>query len=131
MPPDATVDAVMDRLLVQGSRDAYVVGGDGRVLGHLSRDRLAMLMLAEHRSVHTRRQLMERVAGGLAGDLMTMDCPVARPEEELDNVFQRQLEHGIEDLPVVDESGRMLGAVNLTAVLREIRRIIRNGSGEL
>jgi len=47
--------------------------------------------------------------------------PTASPDEKLDNVLHRHLEHDIEDLVVVDSDGVLLGAVSLTAVLRALR----------
>lgn len=86
-------------------------------------ERLAEYMLAEHRPVHTRRQLLERVAGaGSAEDFMDVLFPSASREEELEDVIHRQLEKGLEDMPVVVPEGNLLRAVNLTQLLRELRR---------
>lgn len=113
------LDRVMERLLAETClRDVYVVGEDGRLVGHISHKRLAEYVLAEHRPAHTRRQLMERVAGGVAGDFMNTTFASAAPEEEIDDVLQRQLEHEIEDMPVIDAKGVLLGAVNLLDVLK-------------
>ena len=126
--PDASFAAVLDRLLdVPGVHDVYVVAPGGRVVGHLSRHRLARMRLAEHRPSRTRRQLMEQVAGGVAREIMNPHFPAAAPDEDLDNVLHRQLEQEIEDMPVLDEQGALLGTINLTAVLREMRRQEREG----
>ena len=136
VPADCPVDAVIARLLRETClRDVYVVDGDGRLLGHITHKRLAEHLLAEHRPVHTRRQLMERVAGGTAKDFMNSSFVVAAPSEALEDILNRQLEMEIEDMPVLDESGNVLGAVNLTSVLREFMRAscetgTRSGSGE-
>jgi CBS-domain-containing membrane protein len=123
VPADCPVDAVIARLLQETClRDVYVVAGDGRLLGHITHKRLAEHLLAEHRPAHSRRQLMERVAGGTARDFMNSSFVVAAPGEELEDVLNRQLEMEIEDMPVLDQSGRVLGAVNLTSVLREFMR---------
>lgn len=123
VPPDLGLDELLDRLLREPClRDLYVVDGNGRVLGHISHQRLAHLVLARHRSVHTRRQIMERVAGGSARELMRSDFPSSRPDEELDSVLHRQLEHDVEDMPVLAPDGTLLGAVNLSEVLRAVLR---------
>jgi CBS domain-containing protein len=103
-------------------RDLYVTGRDGEVRGRLSHARLAHLVLAEHRPVGSRRELFERVAGGNAGDLMETHFPHARPDEDLDDVLHRQLHDDVEDMPVLDARGKLLGTVNLTAVLRAARQ---------
>lgn len=130
--PDASLDEVLDRLLAEPClRDVWIVDDAGRVVGHLSHQRLAQLALGAHRRHRTRRQLMEQVAGGAARELMTEHFPHASPEEELDDVLHRQIEHGVEDMPVLDSAGVLLGAVNLTAVLRETRRAARSGDEPL
>ena len=48
--------------------------------------------------------------------------PLTTADEELDDVLHRQLEHEIEDMPVLDANGALLGAVNLTRVLRAFMR---------
>ncbi|MEJ2483618.1 MAG: CBS domain-containing protein [Gammaproteobacteria bacterium] len=119
VPPEASLREVMERLLQENClRDVYVAGHDGRLLGHISRRRIVVHFLAEHRPAHTRRQLMERVAGGTAADFMNSIIASASPDEELEDVLHRQLEMEIEDMPVIDADGRALGAVNLTRVLQ-------------
>lgn len=114
----SSVDQVIMLMLEQtGVRDVYVVEKD-TVLGHISHRRLAHIALAEHRREHTRRQIMERVFAGSARDLMDPHFASARPEEELDDVVGHMLEHDVEDLPVLDHRGRLVGAINLTDVLR-------------
>lgn len=121
-PPEWTLGQIVERVLAEpGVRDIYVVGDDGRVLGHISHRRLARLFLAEHRPVHTLRQIFERVAGGVADELMDTHFVSAHPDEELDNILHRQLEHDVEDMPVLDADGVVLGVVRLREVLRAFR----------
>jgi CBS domain-containing protein len=121
--PHASLGEAMDEMLAQPHlRDIYVMAEDGRLLGHVSHKKIALHILAEHRPIHTRRQLMERIVGGTVGDFMDIHFTYAHPDEELDNVLHRQLEHDVEDMPVIDSEERLLGAVNLSAVLRETRR---------
>jgi CBS domain-containing protein len=115
-----SLEQALRRMLSQPcARDVYVVTAQGRVVGHLSHRKLAYRLLAEHSPTHTRRQLMERVAGGSAEDLMDQQWVSARPDDELEDVLPRLLEQEIEDIPVVDDGGILLGAINLSLVLRE------------
>lgn len=128
---DTPLASVLDAMLAQtGRRDAYVLAADGRVAGHLGFRRLAELFLAEHRPENTRRQLMERIAGGVASDFMSAQFSYARQDEDLYDVLHRQLEHRVEDLPVLGADGRLLGTVNLSAVLAEFRRRSHGGDDE-
>jgi predicted transcriptional regulator len=121
--PDSSLEQVMDRMLEEPClRDVYVVSKEGKLIGHLSHKKLIHFILAEHRPVHTRRQIMERIVGGLAEELMDTEVVYAKPDEELDNVLNRQLEQDIDDMPVIDDHGIMLGVLNMNAVLRQIRK---------
>lgn len=123
LAPECTLDEALTRMLAGPClRDLYVVDARGVLLGHLSHRQLAALVLARHRPVHTLRELMNRVATGRVRELMQRGFPVARPDEELDDVLHRQLEHDVEDMPVVGADGKLLGAVNLSEVLRAALR---------
>lgn len=119
--PDLDLEEVIDRLLKeQCQRDIYVVSEAKQVVGYLSHRKLVKWMLAEHQSVLSRRQIIERVLEGKAGELMNTGFAYARPDEEIDEVLQRQIENNVEDMPVLDENGMLVGAVNMTSVLRAI-----------
>ncbi len=66
---------------------------------------------------------MERISGGTAHEIMNSEFVYARPDEELDNVLFRQLDHDIEDMPVIDDEGILLGTVNMATALKEIRKV--------
>ena len=114
---EKTLDQMLSGVCVQ---DVYVVSDDGMILGHLSHKRLAGLLLVEHRPIHTRRQLMERVVVGVAEEIMSGEFVFARPDEELDDVLHRFVEHDLQDMPVLDTQGFLVGGINLNTVLREI-----------
>ena len=119
---NASVDDAIDRMLNETCvRDVFVLDQQGRIIGHLSHIRLAKILLLEHRPVHTRRQLMERVAGGTVYEFMDSEIYLAYEHEPLDEVFSRQLSKQPEDMPVVNQQGLLIGAVNLSQVLREWR----------
>jgi len=120
--PDWSVETIIDHMLaIPGLRDLYVVAPDGRLIGHISYHKVACILLAEHRPEHTRRQLMEHVSTGNAGELMNSHFVTAGLDEELEDILHRQLDHYIEDLPVIDDSGKPMGAINLAQVLESFR----------
>ncbi len=121
--PDAELDAAARAMLAEpGCRDVYVVDDHGRVVGHVSFRRLAGLLLAEHRPVHTRRQLLERAIPGSVSDFMEKRFVHARPGEFLDEAIHRHMEFRVEDMPVLDADHRLLGVVKIAEVLRAIIR---------
>lgn len=121
--PESSLEQAVDQLLSgAGVQDLYVVSGENVVLGHLSHRRLVALLLAEHRPVHTRRQLMERIVNGTVEELMEGEVVFARPEEELDDVLCRFIDHDLQDMVVLDAQGVLVGGINLNTVLREMRK---------
>ena len=121
--PESSLEQIIDQMLSKSCvQDVYVVSGEDVVLGHLSHKRLAGLLLAEHRPMHTRRQIMERVVLGSAEDLMEGEFVFAQPDEELDDVLCRFVDHDLHDMPVLDDQGMLVGGINLNTVLREIRK---------
>lgn len=101
-------------------QDFYVCDGQGQVVGHISKTRLANVVLAPYRVHHSHRQLMERVAFGSADEFMVRDFPTAHPEEELDTVIHRMLEHRLQDMAVVDRHRHLLGTISLTILLQHL-----------
>ena len=120
--PDCPLPELVDLFLEHPAlRDIFVVSGDGSVLGHLSYGRVARRFLIDLHPVHTRRQLMERVTGGTAREIMETHFVHAESDEELEQVVHRQLDGDVEDMPVLDDQGALVGAINLRTVLRRTR----------
>ena len=121
VPPDYSLNDAMDRMLREEClRDVYVVSEAGKLIGHLSHKKLANLILVEHMPVQTRRQLMMRITGCSAQELMDTEFTFARPDEDLDNVLHWQLEHDVEDMPVINDDWILVGIINIRVVLREM-----------
>jgi CBS-domain-containing membrane protein len=119
---DCMIDQLLEQMLAKPcQRDLYVRDKEGRLHGHISYRRLAHLLLSEHRPSQSLRQMVEQVTGGSAKEIMSAQFPSARPGEELDDVIHRQLDSGIEQMPVIDETGNPVGVVNLTDVLMAAR----------
>ena len=115
---DCTLDQATSRILSESCvKDIYVISEKNQILGHIPFIKLARLTLVEHSPFHTRSQILERVTSGCACDLMETHFASADPDEEVDDTLHRLLEHRIEDMPVIDEQGSLLGAINLLDVL--------------
>ena len=117
--PDADIGRVAERFLAYPClRDIYIATTDGRLRGCIRHRRLTRIILAEHLPIQTSHEIMERVSGGAARDLMDRDFVSAHPDEEIDNVLHRMLEYEVEDMPVFDSEHRIIGNINLTEVMR-------------
>lgn len=95
------------------SRDLYVLDEEGRVCGHLGFRRLAGVFLAHLRPTHSRRQLVERITRGTVAEYMDERLLCIRQDERISDVFHKHMERRIEDIPVVDEDGRLLGVIRV------------------
>lgn len=118
-----TLERIMEKLL-SNSRltDLYVLDSKNQVIGHLSYKRLAKLVLAEHCNYHTRSQLLERVATGLAAELMEINFAKASPDENIHEILFRQLDNWTENLPVINQRGELEGVINISDILFEVMK---------
>ncbi|MCK5479203.1 MAG: CBS domain-containing protein [Methylococcales bacterium] len=118
-----SLEQIMEKLLGNSRlNDLYVLNSNNQVIGHLSYKKLARLVLAEHCSCHTRSQILERVTTGSAAELMEAHFASASPDENLDEILYRQLDHWVEDLPVINQQGELVGVINLSDVLLEVMK---------
>jgi Mg/Co/Ni transporter MgtE len=118
-----SLEQVMAKLLGNSRlNDLYVLDSNNQVIGHLSYKKLAKLVLAEHCPGHTRSQILERVVTGSAEELMEAHFASADPDESLNEILYRQLDHWVEDLPVINQQKELLGVINLSDVLLEVMR---------
>ncbi len=115
---DATMKDVARTLLENHSRDAYVVE-NSIVVGHLGFANVTNHLLAEHRPIHTHRQLFSRVTEPTAGEIMDPHFAYARCDESLCDVIHRQLERDVETLVVLAENDELLGAIKLRDLVAE------------
>ena len=114
---------IMQKLLGNSRlNDLYVINAKNQVIGHLSYQKLAKLVLAEHCPSHTRHQIFERVVPGTAIELMEAHFARASPDENLHEIIVRQLDHWVEDLPVINQHGELEGVINLSDVLLEVMK---------
>jgi CBS domain-containing protein len=75
--------------------------------------------------IFTERDLVRVIATGVPLDtpierVMTTRLITALPDESLAIVASRMIEHGIRHIPVVDETGRLVGIVSMRDVLRHV-----------
>lgn len=122
--PLACLEHVIDLMLETTPlpRDVYVVSEDGALLGRVQYQSLLRTYLAEQHPTHTRRQIMERIARGSVREFMDRHFATATLDEDLDTVLDRQLAHDQDEMPVLDAVGKLIGAIKLADVLRNMRQ---------
>jgi CBS domain-containing protein len=112
--PEASLEDAARVLLAEPEcRDIYVIDTGGRVVGHLGFRRLAGVLLSAHRPTHSRRQIIDRVAGGPVREYMDRRFLAASPDENVHHVLHAHMERRVEDIPVVDDDRRLLGVIRL------------------
>lgn len=116
----ASISELANALLAMHKRDAYVVNKTNRVIGHIGFAKVANQLLSEHRSTHTHRQLFARVIEPTAKELMDPHFTSAYKDELLCDVIHRQLDHGLDDLIVLDhDTHEALGVIQMSDILTE------------
>jgi Zn-dependent protease/CBS domain-containing protein len=114
VPPDLTVDRLVDDYLLVGNRRAVPVALDGRVVGMVTVSDIQK-MPAEERA----RTRVEEIMGGRDGVVSV------GPRDSLRHAIDRLAEGDFEQLPVLDH-GALVGVLSRAAVLRqlELRRAL-------
>ncbi|WP_319522515.1 response regulator [uncultured Desulfosarcina sp.] len=108
------------RLPRMGGETLYIVDGNGRLTGHLSKaDILAKVAGAKGGGI-TWAQLSSNpqwLPALTVGDVMNPDTVAVKPETALDRVAATMIERGFHTLPVIDENRQVLGVIQLKDVL--------------
>lgn len=115
---DSLADAATTLLAHPDSRELYVLDEEGRVCGHLGFRRLAGIFLAHLRPTHSRRQLVERITPSTVREYMDERVLYMRPDERISEVLHQHMERRVEDIPVVDDNGRLMGVIRVADLLR-------------
>jgi CBS-domain-containing membrane protein len=140
VPPEASAEAVLVKLLEHPLRRVVVTGPDGRVLGLIS-DRDLLLQS----SPDTRPWLLRALGGRRAGPrgpeggrgpgealtaraLMAPSLITVRPEDPLRRAIQLMMQHQVKRLVVVDDAERLVGLVDRRDILRALAQdLTRSG----
>lgn len=144
---DSVLEASM-KLSQRKISGAPVVDSEGKLTGLLSEaDILGALKTYEKTlhlvypslssiSVSFREQIKEKEASDAyreletvkVGDIMTTDVETTRPDEELRAAIKRMIAKGVNRLPVVDRSGKVIGIITRGDILHGIAENNNNNS---
>ncbi len=120
---DAGLNKVVDMLVSSAARRIVVVDAERRVLGIITDGDLIRRASGPERSGLLRALTRRPPAGDVnleqrtAGEMMTASPVTARPDMPLLDALQLLLRHKVKRLPVVDDTGRLLGLVGRAEVL--------------
>lgn len=95
-------------------RGIYVVDEGGRLMGTISLGVLIRhITSARHRPQFHVRSLLDRITSEKVADLMDSHVISAGQADDLREVVDRMVDANIKEIPVVDETRRLIGAVGL------------------
>lgn len=103
------------------SRRLYVVDGENRLQGCITQKALVGHVFHHHKSdsIHA-RGVLEIITGESARDLMARETIHASLDEEVEEVLGRMLEKGIEEIPILDESGVVIADLTMIDLMKEL-----------
>lgn len=135
--PDTPLPRVIDDLIVHGISGMPVVDAQRRVLGVVSEaDVVAKEAYGpRHRALGVLGALLRghqnrwtsKASGMTAGDVMTQPPVTAGPDDSVRRAAARMVTLSVKRLPVVDESGRLIGIISR----RDVMRLFHRTDGEL
>lgn len=115
---DATIDEVVDKMLTfQRDRAVYVIDREGILAGIISLGDISRHLLSEgiyHGESHMPgRSILSTFMAEKAADIMTRSVITTLPEEELNSMIKKMIDHRLKVIPVVDANGKLLASINL------------------
>lgn len=135
LPPEAPISDIVRLLRARPeSRMVYVVDGDGRLVGTVSWR--CVLRVTKARvgarmpGVWSLVNLLRNLKPETARDLMRESTPV-RPDTPVRDALLLMGETQQNDLPVVDEAGRLVGELNGMHIMEMALRVFEKTEAEL
>lgn len=125
--PDSNLRDALDAIVSSGvTRKAYVVDEEGRLRGTITVETLmrhaAYRLGARPPGVISWFRFLRDMEGDQVTDFMVKPVPVTK-ETTLVEIVRRVVEEHLNDFPVVDGEGKLLGEVNTHNLLKHARSV--------
>jgi len=125
-PPVVSLDDSLEKIIegmeyFRHSRRLYVVDAQGSLLGCITQRDLVHHVFHCHQfdSIHP-RGLLEVITTETARDLMTREKVHALMGEGVDEVLKKMLSMEVEEIPILDESGKVLSDLTMIDLMRAL-----------
>ncbi len=119
VPAEASLREVVRKMVEDlKTREVYVLDQDGRFLGVITLRRLARWVFASElpRDVSP-TELLDLISSRTAGDLALRKPAYVREDDPLEKLLQVMFRYDINEIPVVDAEGRIVGNLNMLEIL--------------
>lgn len=117
--PPATTMRELHRLFLEDDFNGYPVVSNGQLLGVVSKfDFLNCFAFTPSSLIPRYNDLMDRTVA----DVMTQAFVSVSPDTHLQRVLQLMVNHRIRSMPVVDDSGHLIGIIAREDVMRALDR---------
>jgi Zn-dependent protease/predicted transcriptional regulator len=114
--PDTTIAALLERMLAE-RHVGYPVLDNEQLVGMITLDDAADVSEVEREAF-------------LVDDVMTSDVETVHPDDGAMEAFERLQTTGVGRLPVVDDTGELVGLISRTDLLRAVTIITSTGAGQ-
>jgi CBS domain-containing protein len=97
----------------------FVVDKDDKLLGLISRKMIFQTVFSQHiKSDKPIRLLFKLLTAEVAGEIMITEIVTTTPEESIDDLIKKMVQHNFYQIPLVDSSGHLLGLVSAWRLLQ-------------
>ena len=120
--PDATVRQAVAVLAAHRVAALPVLDAQGALVGVLSEGDLVQHVIREDPRAHERPVRDDREPTPLVADVMSDHPIVVRPAADVASAARLMVSRGFKSLPVVDDSGLLIGVLSRSDVVRAVAR---------
>ena len=119
--PDAEIATIVRAFVSSPAlHHVCVVDPEGRLLGLVNRKRLFKSIFSHNVAADSRvSRLLQLHTAETSGDIMITDIITAGEDEAIDTVISKMIEKNIRELPVLDDSGRVIGFLSLLMLMQK------------
>ena len=101
-------------------RDVYVVNDSNKLLGIIPFRNILRLVCNEYLPRLSRREIFEIIIPSSAEDLMLIIFDSLLPDDNVEELSAKLLTDCINEIPVVDSNGKLVGTIKLSVLLNFI-----------
>ncbi len=124
VPLDFSIEKVAEKLLQNPQvREIYVVDEQNRLVGEISLGKIIRFLCTDRRnSLYCSRNLLASLTCEKVSDIMDEAILYAKESDDLDIIIDMMVNRNIKEIPVVDDSGRIIANVGVLDLWRLAER---------